>query len=372
MKTTEDLLYLVSCAVNEKQPDAARCAAMDLPAVFELAHNQMLACTAAFALKRVMPLDAAWEAEQGNVMRRQILYRAEKNRVLQTLEDNGVWYMPLKGIVIRECYPNETMREMVDQDILFDAGKADLVRSLMESIGYTCEEFDVEAHAHDVYHKPPVYCFEMHRTLMNHYADYALFDYYRKKENLLKKDSGNRFGYHMSNEDFYIYLICHMFKHYAGAGIGLRALVDIRVYLRRYGDELDRAYLAEELAKLKLVGFESKMRGLACKIFSGQPLSEEEERELYGMAESDSHGSARHQMANRLGNRDSAGAKFRYVLNRVFPPPDSLRVLHPVVYRYKVLYPFFVIGRPVAGLVKHPKRLLREFGSLVRYKSDTD
>ena len=55
------------------------------------------------------------------------------------------------------------MREMSDNDILCDSGKMDVVKTVMEGLGYSCEVFE-EFH-HDVYSKPPTLEFEMHHTL---------------------------------------------------------------------------------------------------------------------------------------------------------------------------------------------------------------
>lgn len=56
MKTAMDLIYLVSCAVNNLIPDAQRCCEMDDDAVYSLANRHMLSAAAACALEKVMPL----------------------------------------------------------------------------------------------------------------------------------------------------------------------------------------------------------------------------------------------------------------------------------------------------------------------------
>ena len=47
----QDLIYLVSCAVNGVTPDAERVAGMDLDAIYKLASCHMLAATVSPALK---------------------------------------------------------------------------------------------------------------------------------------------------------------------------------------------------------------------------------------------------------------------------------------------------------------------------------
>ena len=48
---TQDLIYLVSCAVNGGKPDSERVAGMDLDALYTLASRHMLAAAVAPALK---------------------------------------------------------------------------------------------------------------------------------------------------------------------------------------------------------------------------------------------------------------------------------------------------------------------------------
>lgn len=87
----------------------------------------------------------------------------------------------------------------------------------------------------------------------------------------------------MSHDDFYIYHICHLFKHYSGGGTGLRSLSDTNVYYREYGECLDLAYIDAELKKLGLKEFERKIRCLSDKLFRRLPLDDSETRELRKM-----------------------------------------------------------------------------------------
>ena len=49
MKAAMDLIYLVSCAVNEEKPDAEKCAAMKLDEVYAVAERHSLRSAAAVA-----------------------------------------------------------------------------------------------------------------------------------------------------------------------------------------------------------------------------------------------------------------------------------------------------------------------------------
>lgn len=52
---------------------------------------------------------------------------------------------------------------MADQDILYDSSRQNDVMNIMLGLGYSAESIG-KSH-HDVYHKPPIFNFEMHTAL---------------------------------------------------------------------------------------------------------------------------------------------------------------------------------------------------------------
>lgn len=60
-------------------------------------------------------------------------------------------YLPLKGIIMKDYYPSVGMRQMSDNDILFDADAWERMEKHMISEGYEAEY--VGKGNHDVYHK---------------------------------------------------------------------------------------------------------------------------------------------------------------------------------------------------------------------------
>lgn len=60
-------------------------------------------------------------------------------------------YLPLKGIIMKDYYPSVGMRQMSDNDILFDADAWERMEKHMISEGYKAEYV---GKGHDVYHKP--------------------------------------------------------------------------------------------------------------------------------------------------------------------------------------------------------------------------
>ena len=45
-------------------------------------------------------------------------------------------------------------------------------------------------------------------------------EYYQDVKSHLILDEGSRYGYHFSDEDFYLYMLAHEYKHFSGSGTG--------------------------------------------------------------------------------------------------------------------------------------------------------
>ena len=370
-KTARDLIYLVSCAVNEEKPNTDICREMDLEAVYYLAQFHSLTSAAAFALEKVTELPRAFDQAKKKAIHKLSHFDIERIKILAALEQNGVWYMPLKGILLKSFYPKAAMREMTDNDILVDPEKPDIVRAVMEELGYSCVMYDM--YNHDVYEKPPTMEFEMHRTLfdLEKYPESAA--YFDNIFDRLIKDSGNKFGYHMSDEDFYIYIICHMNKHYNNGGTGLRSLADVYLFNKARYDGMDKDYLSRELSALELTEFEQRIRELAYKLFCGEENEFTENEETMYFVQSGANGTNEHWKENRLsrsmGGEDTGKAKRKYLLKRVFISGDELKKNYPTVYKHKILYPLLFVYRPIKGAVTRPKGLIDEVRDVKKFKN---
>lgn len=366
-----ELVYLVACAVNEQKPDAERCAAMDLRQVYALAQLHMLTSAAAIALEQVGELPRPFDQAKKKTIRRLALYDIERAKLFRALEEEKIWYLPLKGIVLKDCYPQAAMREMTDNDILCDPGRMEDVKQIMGSLGYACEAFGISNH--DVYTKPPMLCFEMHRALFDEEFTLPGFERFENIGERLQKEGDGGYRRRMTNDEFYLYLICHLNKHYRYAGTGLRSLLDVYLYQKQYRSVLNSDALASALEQLGLASFEKTVRELAEKLFTLQPLSEAERADFLYLAEMGSHGTSEQEEKNRivrpLRGDDSPQAKRAYWKRRVLLSGKDLEENYPFVARHKILYPLLLVYRPVKGVLLRPKKLAGEYRSIKKYRA---
>lgn len=348
--TVSDLCYLVSCAVNDRVPDRERISSMDVDAILKLASKHMIGAAAAMALQ-----DAGCQTEQtgsmiGKALRRAVLFETEWNNVRSKLEEAKIWYMPLKGAILKDYYPKYGMREMVDYDFLIDSSRQQDIKELMENLGFTADSY--QETYHDVYKKPPVFNFQMHVRLFLSSKTPQITEYYENAEERLL---GEGYEKHFTKEDFYLYIIAHEFKHYDYAGTGLRSLLDTYVYLKK--ENLDWDYVAREAAKLGLTEFERQNRELSMRLFDGEDLTEEDIKILNYMVVSGVHGSPSILVEKKM--KQNNWGKTRYALDRFLVPVSpknekysAYAEQYPTFYKHKILLPFLPFYRTFHALRK--------------------
>lgn len=351
MTTYSLLIQTIACVINNDGFEQLNISDSDVDELLELAHEHQLGAIAATGIYRANQISKRLSDEHIATVRKKILavssrdmlFDNEREAILQQLEKNQIWYLPLKGIILRSMYPETYMREMADNDILFDASQADKVHEIMNSMGY--QSMTYESWNHDNYTKEPFFHFEMHRWLFDDDTpSEQIIAYYKDAERLLKKDPDNQYGYHFSDEDFYLHIISHEYKHFALGGTGLRSLLDIYVYLKKYAELMDWDYIAQETEKLGLTEFEAQNRNLARKVFSNdslEALSEKEKDLLEYFARSGTYGNKE----NRMTNQVKRYGMIHYLIRRVFLPMGSVRRIYPFFYKHKILIPFLPLYR---------------------------
>ena len=358
MNTPEALIYLVSCAVDEKIPEKSIVNKIDLNQVYSLASKHMLSAAVAMALEDAGFRDERSSRVIGAALRKNMIFEEEKKRVLEKLDEAEIWHMPLKGSVLKDFYPKAVMREMSDYDILFDASRAKDVKRIMKSLGFSTVAFGT--HNEDVYYKAPVTLFEMHRALFGARHEKKINVYYTDIKARLLSDANNRYNLRFTNEDFYIYIVAHEYSHYSVAGTGLRSLIDIYVYLKN--NSLDWKYVKDEITKLGISTFELQNRHLARCIFNTEELNTEDKQLLENFLTSGVYGTIENYAKNGLKKY----GRWKYFLNRLTLPYDHMLDEYPVLRKAPFLYPVCWLSRLlIRGLFLRRDRFLYQLKVLL-------
>ncbi len=372
------MLYLCGCALTGKRPNAEGLRKTGLREIYAAGRFHSLSALAADALEGVEPTSpeeeqvlAAFTASKQRAIRKNLLLDTERQSLFEFMEQNGIWYMPLKGVILKDMYPKMGLRQMADNDILFDASRRRDIRDRFVARGYKIESYNVGNH--DVYLKEPVYNYEMHISLFGENYSSEWVSYYRDVKSRLVKNDGTEYGYRFTDEDFYIYFLTHGFKHYDSSGTGVRFLIDLYVFLEKKRQTLDLDYIAAELRKLGLTEFERSCLELTDAIFSDvegfrlEDLPPEKQEMLVYFLTSGTYGTVDKLVHNTLKREGKLG----YVIKRIFPGTKALQLYHPM-FRHKWLLPIGWIYRAFRILTKRPGNVTKELKTFAKTKKENE
>ena len=338
-KNCKDLIYICRSAANNKNLSYDRISEMDLNAIYNISSHHMLTATVAYALEKAGIKDEHFRAAQAKAIRRAVIFETAWKNIAAKLEENKIWYMPLKGAIIKDYYPSFGIREMSDYDILFDADRADRVREIMEELGFSTETLG--RGIHDCYHKPPVLNFEMHTCLYPSWIDQEKHHYYRDVKVRLQQKQGYEFRF--TPEDLYIYLVAHEYKHYASGGTGLRSLLDTYLFLKK--EKLDWGYIRSECKKLGIEEFEAMNRSLTMHLFSAGKMSVEEKEMLKYILTSGTYGTFSNMVENGISQKGRLG----FFFSKLTLPFPLLAGDYPILRAHPNLYLLISLWRLIHG-----------------------
>lgn len=275
----------------------------------------------------------------------------EAKHLQQKFEQAGIRNQVLKGTILKQLYPSPEMREMSDVDFMLYEESFEKAEEILTEEGYTKIQ---EVKHHAVFSKKPYLILEAHWSLYDKNVDKGQYLYYKDNFRAVPVP-GTQYTYDFSKEDFYVYMIAHMAKHFYENGCGIRNVADIYVYLKTQGSLLDRAYIDGELKKLGLASFEEHMSKLA-QIWLGNEESTEFYNQLfdymvdcgiYGKGENGVWG----QFVKDQAERGSSLKTWYY-----FPGIDYMKEHYPWLEKNSWLLPVAWVIRGVNGIFNKGKR----------------
>ena len=258
--------------------------------------------------------------------------------IFSEFEKNKVEYAPLKGVVLRDIYPNPSLRMMADADILIHTEDFEIINRIMLDLGY---EFKTESNHEYIYSKPPFFNVELHKYLIPTYND-DMHTYYKNSWKMLSKNTDS-YRCDLSVEDHYVYIITHFAKHYRDSGIGIKPLIDMWLYTKKYIDNLDMDSVRKKLKELNLNIFFENISRLIDVWFEKKEhnyTTEEIEKfilknSVFGIKENSVLSSF---LRDNQGRNLEKASKFRYI-NAMFPSYNHMTKIYPFLKKIPVLLP---------------------------------
>lgn len=277
-------------------------------------------------------------------LRQSLLFDAEGKQIEKTFDVDSIDYIMLKGWVLRNLYPNATMRSMSDIDILIKDYDYKKLKLTMGRLGF--EAWPETSWMHDIFKKETVEV-ETHKRLTD---DSGYVQQWEKQIwSRAIKIPNTSHGWKMSDEDFYIYHLLHLYKDFKYGYLILRRIADTWLFINRFSN-LDEEYLNKELSNMGLVLFRSRIEQLARVCFD-DVIADDNSVVLIKHAvntckyvKGKAYKTAR--IVTMSGKSRSLGSGKRHsFIYAIFMPFGRMKVHFPKLEKYPVLLPYYWLVR---------------------------
>lgn len=262
----------------------------------------------------------------------------EYEQICKTLEEANIRYVPLKGSVLRDYYPEPWMRTSCDIDILVQESDLDAAAdALVQNLQFTRGKKE----HHDISLFSPVKVrLELHFSLehVEHVQGEREILHNVWKHVLPEGDS--KWRCRLTDEMFYFYHVTHMAKHLQEAECSIRPFLDLWIMNHRMpGDAAAREAL---LRKGGMLPFARAAEKLSEVWFTGD-APDAMSRRLEALILQYGTDAAKSNYVALKQNQ--SGGKLRFVLDKIFPSFDRMTAYYPVLKKKPWLLPIYVLRR---------------------------
>lgn len=306
---------------------------------------------------------------------RSVLTDAKQSAIAKKLfaefENRQIPFLPVKGILIKQLYPVPAYRSSGDIDILIESKSVEKARQVMLDFGFEFTDFDgVEQHNDYEYHKKSV-SIELHKSLAP--LDSVHYSYFANAFEKAHTVANSSFHYAMTDEDFYIYTLFHMYKHFIKGGVGIKYYLDL--YLINHKMSFDMNYINAELDKLGLRKFNERSKELAEMFFGDRKPDYELAQLACYVYVSGAHGEATfYALADFSGigtlRNNYTKNKIRYYYKAWFIGRKAMQRKYPVLKKCPFLLPFCYIHKGIYSLLFRHSAVKKQMNSIKDMNKD--
>ena len=343
METTEILFALLRSAVcgeERKEEVKKACTPEKLEAVYTLAKRHDLAHLVAHALEGLDIPDCEVLTKLKNAKMRAIYRYArmdlELEHLRQILEGAQIPFIPLKGSVLRQYYPEPWMRTSGDIDVLVKEADFDRAVETLQKQGWKTEgpvQFQ-----NICVRSPSGILLELHfniRVKMEA-ADAVLDDVWL----YCKPIEGEVFEHHQTDAFFLLHHVAHMAKHILVGGCGIRPFLDL--WVMRSLQKCNESDFYQLCRNAQLEIFAREATGLANVWFGNASYSDLSKRFETYVLDGGVYGSLSNKV---VMSQLRIGGKMKNLWNRLFVPLHEMQQMYPILKSWIILLPVFHLVR---------------------------
>lgn len=366
METIDVLLALIRIAVCGETPTEKlknACTAQMLEQVYTLSQKHDLAHLAGQGVSKMnLPENQVLEKCKKAAMvalMRQTQQEYDQRKLYELLEKEEIFFLPLKGAVLRDLYPEPWQRTSCDIDILVK--KEDMQRAADMLSRENWKRWEQSSNE-ITFTSPGNTVLELHHSIMEEHvslkAKACLADLWQYAKPVGEKT----YQMELPASWFYCCHLAHMAKHILNGGCGMRPFLDLWILEQK----LPERKVPEESGLEAFANVVNKLSGVW---FSGEPKDETSHRLQEYILSGGAYGNQKNRVSMQKVQKGGSG---KYLWNRIFPSPAEMRGLFPVLQKKAWLMPIYYIVRPFRLLFGGKwRRAALELGS-VKTETETE
>ena len=285
----------------------------------------------------------------GQALRSQVFLDVYKDFMKENLR-----VIVVKGIILRNLYPEPDFRPSNDEDIYVQ--EKDLKRIIDIFLKY---KFVVVNDKDDVvilYDKYSGLCVEIHTSLFDKESEF--FNRYQMHfdnvfDNLYEFNINKNVVYSLSHEQHFLFLSFHLIKHILHSGVGIRQIMDLFMYYKEYGKDMDISYIYDVYKKMEIDYVMDNIFSFGKDTFELDDIYLKEsytyindyEELILDLLESGLYGKTSIERIHSANITVSATSGHNTLKNSLFPPLKTLKSRYTYLNKYPFLLPLAWITR---------------------------
>lgn len=193
-------------------------------------------------------------------------------RVLEKAEEKGLTPVVFKGCVLSALYPDFALRISSDSDIYIELEEKEEMVHILSEEGYVIDEEDSKEKVPVFWNEKSGHMIELHTCLWEDYTGAKMQILEAAK--LTARDTLIRVPvaeglqvWTMEPTRHLIYQMFHIIKHFVVKGVGLRYLLDIKVFVDHNIEQIDRGFFWETMEKMEYAAFCERFFEICGKYF---------------------------------------------------------------------------------------------------------
>lgn len=274
-----------------------------------------------------------------------------KAQLKSRLTEANVPHIFLKGSCLKYNYPIPALRTMSDLDILVRTEDYDKIDAVGKALGG--ELFTGDGN-HRNFRFPSNVIVEFHPNILHQAAPVGTE--VNPGWQYAKKDCPTS-SMELTEEGFYLSIICHMAEHFVSGGIGVRFVLDVWVFRNLRKESLDRHFVEKELESFGLLAFTRNIEKLAEAWFGDGKMDPVLDELAEYILTSGSHGINDRAMLNAV-SLSKGGTRGSALWGKIFYPRKELEDRFPWAKGKPWLLPAAWCARAYKAVTTHGHHIL--------------